>query len=106
MPIYVFKNPKNGEIKEIVQRMSELHEYEEFGVKWDRVFTVPQANVTVAFDAFSQKSFLEKTKNAKTYGEAWKVSEEFSQARADKTGDGDPIDKKARQKDEFYKKMI
>lgn len=105
MPIYIFQNPSNGEVKEVVQKMNEDHKYSEDGIDWKRIFTVPQANVTVAFEAFSKSSFLEKTKNVKTYGEAWKISQEFSDARAEKTGNGDPIDKKARQNDEFYKKF-
>ena len=85
--------------------MLETHEYFEDGVKWNRIFSVPQANVTVAFDPFSKKSFVEKSKGAKTYGEAWQISQEYSDARAEKIGAEDPIYKKARQKDEFYKKF-
>lgn len=41
MPIYLFKNPKTGKIKEVIQKMTERHVYLENGVEWERIFTSP-----------------------------------------------------------------
>ena len=53
MPIYLFKNPKNGKVKEVFQSMNSDHIYSEDGVKWERVFTVPQASIDTEIDAIS-----------------------------------------------------
>ena len=48
MPIYLYENPDTGEVKEIVQRMSEPHIYIEHGITWRLVFCIPQeSQVTI-----------------------------------------------------------
>ena len=101
MPRYLFKNPETGEIKEIFQKMNDVHTYSENGKEWKRIFTLPNATMDLKVDPFSKKQFIEKTKNVKTYGEAWKISEEMSERRSEKLKKPDPIKIKAEKK--FYK---
>lgn len=94
MPLYDFKNQETGEIRSVLFSMNDEKTYNgedgtEEGI-WKRVFYSPQVNMGLSVNPFSQKSFLEKTKNAKTYGEAWDISKEFSDMRSDKIGAPDP----------------
>jgi hypothetical protein len=94
MPIYLFKNPNTGKIKEIVQRMSENHIYSEDGVEWERIFTIPQASIDTQFDAFSENSFRDKTSNKReTLGDLMDRSKELSEKRKDIAG-ADPVQQK------------
>ena len=46
MPTYEYKNPKTGEIIEVVQGMNDAHEHiDKNGLKWERLFFSPQAAV-------------------------------------------------------------
>lgn len=91
MPIYIYQNPKTKKTKEIIQTMNEPHEYSENGVKWQRVFTVPQASFVTKIDPFSSKQYVDKTGNMKgTYGDLLDLSAELSEKRAEKFGE-DPI---------------
>ena len=95
MPQYIFKNPNTGEVKEVFQAMSDEHSYFEDGVKWDRVYTVPQASIDTKVDPFSQKQFIEKSYSKKgNMGNLWDASKEASVKRVDKEG-YDPMQKKA-----------
>ena len=48
MPLYVFKNPNNNKIIEIVQKMTDKHVYvDQDGVEWQRVFLSPNTKYTV-----------------------------------------------------------
>ena len=94
MPIYLFKSPKTGKIKEVLLRMSEDHVYSEEGVKWERVFTIPQASIDTQIDAFSESGFKNKTSNKKeTLGDLMDRSKELSEKRKDIAGE-DPVQKK------------
>jgi hypothetical protein len=105
MPLYTFENIKTGELRDVHFRMLDEKIYNGEGGtevgEWKRIFYVPQVNMGLKIDPFSSKSFLDKTKNAKTYGEAWDISKEFSDARADKIGAPDPQREKA--EDKFYR---
>ncbi len=93
--IYLYKNPETGEIKEIVQGMNDVHEYEEDGVEWNRVFTVPQASIDTKIDPFSKNAFIDKTRNNSTMGDMWDRSRELSDRRAQESGEGvDPVKQK------------
>jgi hypothetical protein len=98
MPIYIYHNTETDEYREIVQTMSEVHEY--FGTDgdekcWKRVFTVPQASIDAAVDPFSSKQFVDKTSNKKgTYGDLLDRSNEMSQKRAALAGGVDPVKEK------------
>lgn len=95
MPLYIYEHPTTHEIKEIVQRMIDAHEYSEGGVKWNRIFQKPQANTTGTVDPFSAKDFVNKTRDGRgTLGELWDRSAELSEKRKDKLGH-DPIKEKA-----------
>ena len=94
MPIYLYKNPVTGEVKEIVQRMSEPHVYEEGGVKFERLFTIPSASIDQNVD--TAQKFVEKTANMRgTLGEIWDYSQELSDKRAKDNGGVDPLREKA-----------
>lgn len=94
MPLYSYSNPKTGEIKDIVQGMNDEHVYIEDGVKWDRVFSKPQASVDTKIDPFSSQDFSNKTSSKKgTLGDIFDLSKEASIKRSEKIG-FDPVKEK------------
>ena len=94
MPIYLYKNPVTGKVKEIVQRMNEAHVYEEDGVRFERLFTIPSASIDQNID--TAQKFVEKTANMRgTLGEIWDYSQELSDKRAKDNGGVDPMREKA-----------
>lgn len=100
MPIYLYKNPVTGKVKEIVQRMNDDHVYEENGVQFERLFTNPSARINESID--TAQKFVEKTANMRgTLGEIWDYSQELSDKRAREHGGEDPMRKKA---EESYSK--
>jgi hypothetical protein len=96
MPCYLYANPKNPkQVVEVYQGMNDVHEYEVDGVKWERVWTVPQATIDTDLDPFNQNQFIEKTgKNNGKLGDVWERSAELSAKRADKRDGVDPIKQK------------
>lgn len=99
MPIYLFKNPKTGKVVSVFQQMNENHTYSEDGIKYERVFTVPNAQIDADIDLNSSEKFVEKTGKMKgTLGEIWDYSQELSNKRAAKNGGIDPIREKAEEK--------
>lgn len=99
MPIYLFKNPKTGNIVSVFQQMNEEHVYSENGIKCERVFTVPNAQIDADIDVDSSEKFIEKTGKMKgTLGEIWDYSQELSNKRAEKNGGVDPVRQKAEEK--------
>ena len=103
MPIYTYKNPETGDTKDVLQKMNDEHKYVADGVEWQRIFQAPNAVIDAKLDPFSKKKFVEKTKNIKTYGDAWDISKEMSQEREAKMGKPDEVKKKA--EDTFYYKQ-
>tara|TARA_A100001037_G_C14999453_1_gene566302 strand:- start:354 stop:701 length:348 start_codon:yes stop_codon:yes gene_type:complete len=95
MPTYVFEHPESGETIEVVQKIKEPHVYvDEDGLEWNRVFTVPNANIDTEIDPFSSREFAEKTKNkSQNLGDLWDRSKELSEKR-EKTLGHDPVKKK------------
>jgi hypothetical protein len=98
MPIYLYKNPKTNEIKEIFQRMAEEHVYQVDGIPWKRVFEAPQASTgqTIGnLDPFNKQAFIEKTGNLRnvTQGDMWDLSADLSSKR-EKTLGKDPVKEK------------
>ena len=61
MAVYLYKNPKTGEVKEVIQRMTEKHSYTQDGVEWERVFISPQTSVDTKIDLMNSQDFVEKT---------------------------------------------
>ena len=99
MPIYLFKNPKTGKIISVFQSMNEEHTYFDNGIKYERVFTIPNAQIDGDIDADSSEKFIEKTGKMKgTLGEIWDYSQELSDKRAAKNGGIDPVRQKAEEK--------
>jgi len=97
MGIYIYQHPNTKETKEVIQRMSEDHVYVDAkGVKWNRIFTVPQAVVDGRINPFSEADFIKKTSNGKNQkvGDLWDRSKELSEKRAAKNGGVDPVKEK------------
>lgn len=95
MPIYLFKNPNTGKVVSVIQGMNEDHSYSENGIKYERVFTIPNASIDSQIDPYSSNQFIEKTGKMKgTLGEIWDYSKEMSEKRSRVTG-SDPIKEKA-----------
>ena len=93
MPIYTFENPKTGEVKEVLQRMQDAHEYKEEGDVWRRVWTSPNASTDAEIDG-SKENFLKHISNKHgTYGDVMDASREASEARIKKYG-RDPVKEK------------
>lgn len=93
MPIYIYQNPKNKKIIEIIQSIHDNHEYiDKDGLKWNRIFTAPQLNTdgTLKGDC-SESQFSEYTKKQKgTIGDLWDRSKELSEKR-EKIYGKDPV---------------
>ena len=99
MPIYLFQNPETNEVLEVQQRISDTHEYiDDNGLKWSRVFTVPNASVPnmTRIDAGSEQDFMNKTQNTGgTLGDLFDLSKELSEKRKSQSGNNkDPIEQK------------
>lgn len=89
--IYIYENPVSGEQIEVSQGMNDVHEFiDEAGLKWNRVFTIPNASIDTKIDPFSNEAFLNKTSKGGTVGDLIDRSKELSQIRKDKRG-YDPI---------------
>lgn len=88
MPLYIYKHPKKEQYIEVVQRMTDKHEYvDEDGVKWERVFTNPNwATDTVNISPNSEKDFLRRTHKKMTMGDMWDASAELSEQRKQRYG--------------------
>ena len=95
MPLYTYKHPDKEEYKDVIQGMNDEHVYSEDGIEWKRVFFAPMASIDTRIDPFSQKQFTERTGAKKgTLGDMFDYSKEMSHLRAEKTGNGDPVQKK------------
>jgi len=96
MPVYLYQNPKTKQIKEIIQSINDTHEYFENGIKWDRIFTVPELNTQDKLTAESSaRQFSELTGKQKgTIGDLWDRSRELSDKRKKLYGGEDPVKKK------------
>ncbi len=98
MPIYLYQNIETEEIKEVYQSVHDKHEYSENGIKFQRVFTIPNASSNTQINPFSSKEFVSKLDNKKgeTIGSTMDRAAELSAKRAEKNGK-DPI------KEKYYK---
>lgn len=93
--IYLYQNPKTGEVKEIVQGMNDEHVYSEKGVVWSRVYTVAQTSIKGSSDPFNERAFVEETGRKRgTIGDMMDHAKELSDKRAQKNGGVDPIQSK------------
>lgn len=97
MGIYIFENIKTGETKEVFQNMLDEHTYSENGVKWNRVFFVPQASIDARWDIDSPQDFSNKVASKRgKIGDVWDRSKELSEKRASRDG-VDPVKEKYKQ---------
>ena len=74
MPLYLYENKETEELVEVLQGMSEVHEYQgECGTQkglWRRVYVNPGLSSDTKMDAFDSKSFIASTVNKNdTYGD-------------------------------------
>lgn len=90
MPEYIFQHPKTKKTITIFQKMTEEHVYiDSKSVKWERVFSVPQARIDTlsSIDPFNKQDFINKTKGKKmSVGDMWDTSAALSKAREKKAG--------------------
>ena len=87
MPLYCYINEKTGETVEVIQKMTDTHEYSRDGVAWKRVWLKPRMSVdSIVTDPYSSKQFVAATNKPDTIGSLWDRSAELSQKRADKDG--------------------
>lgn len=95
MPVYIFQHPKNKRIIEIIQNMNDEHVYiDEKNIRWNRIFTKPQASIDTQIDPNSSKEFVSKTaKRGMTVGEMMDLSAELSEKRGGTTGKDEVRDK-------------
>lgn len=96
MPEYIYQHPKTNKTISLIQGIHDNHEHIDLeGVKWNRIFTVPQMGVDTKMDAnTSSKEFSEKTKNKRgVLGDLFDQSKELSEARKKMYGK-DPVKKK------------
>jgi len=96
MPQYLYQNPKTKEIIELIQSIHDKHEYiDENGLKWNRIFTVPEINTQDRLtEKSTEKDFARITSSQKgTVGDLWDRSQELSQKREKVYGE-DKVKKK------------
>ena len=95
MPLYTYEHPETKEVVDIIQGMNDEHIYvDKQGIKWKRVWSIPQASIDSSSDPFDSQAFKNKTANQKgSYGDLIDQSKELSQKRKDKLG-YDPVQKK------------
>jgi len=87
VPYYLYQNKKTLEIREISQKMTDLHVYFSDGIEWQRLFLPINGAVDTKFDPFSSKDFVEKTRNRSgNLGDIMEKSAELSQKRAEIAG--------------------
>lgn len=101
--IYIFEHPQTGEIREIIQKAHDKHEYfDESGLKWNRVYTIPYTASNTKVDPFSKEQFSNQFENKKVkIGDITDASAEASSIREQKMG-SDPV--KTKFFDDYKKK--
>jgi hypothetical protein len=93
MPIYLFQNPETDEVKEVVLGMNDPKVYQNDGVNWVRLFTIPNAAIDTRVDPHSAKDFVKATNKKGTIGDLFDRSAELSEKRKEKIGH-DPLKEK------------
>ena len=93
MPLNIYTSPDEKETVEVIQKMNDVHEFYKDGVKWRRIFQIPQASIDTKIDPFDQRKFIEKTgQSGGSLGSIMDRSKEASLAREKVIG-FDPIAK-------------
>ncbi len=91
MPQYAFTREDNPSVSiELFYHMNDAPSVGKVvtveGVKWRRVFTLPQASIDTRVDPYSAKDFAKATNKRGSMGDLWDRSKEMSLKRADKEG--------------------
>lgn len=88
MPSYLFEHPISQEVVEVTLSINEPKIYtDENGLRWNRVFSVPQTSFDTKIDPFDSKGFAETTgKKRGTLGDIWDASAELAEKRKQKAG--------------------
>lgn len=98
MPIYIYQNPRSGEVKEVFQGMNEPHVYFENGIAYKRLYTVPAMSIDGKVDIGSLEGWRKYTDSRRgTVGDLMDTAKEASQIREQKYG-VDPV------KEKFYER--
>lgn len=85
--IYLFEHPTTGELRDVCFEVNDDKTYiDENGILWQRRWTPPQISMDTKVDPYSQKQFLNKTRNAGTVGDLMDRAADLSAMRADKDG--------------------
>lgn len=72
--------------------MVEPHIFEKNGIKYERIFCIPNTAVSTQLDPFSSKQFVEKTGTSKgNVGDLFSRSRDLSEQRASLSGGVDAI---------------
>ncbi len=93
-PQYDYSHPETKEIVTRFQSVDDVHECIIGGVKYDRVWTVPQIAMDTKIDPNNPKQFLAKTDKPGKLGDLWDRASDLSQERAEKNGGIDPLTNK------------
>jgi hypothetical protein len=97
MPTYIYQHPKTEQVIEVQQGITESHEYtDDQGVKWNRVFTVPNASIPnmTRIESGSEQDFMRRTEGFKgSIGDLMDASKELSDKRSELSGK-DPVKQK------------
>lgn len=96
MPIYLYQHPNTEEIIESFQKMNEEHFFiDDKGVKWNRIFTKPNASTDTKLDPWNPSDFVKKTgKMAGTVGEMQDMAKDMALQRSGGDIMQDPIKQK------------
>ncbi|NJO59116.1 MAG: hypothetical protein HC836_12510 [Richelia sp. RM2_1_2] len=96
MPLYIYQHPDTKEIREVLQSIHEEHIFvDENEIKWDRIFTVPNASIDSRLNPWQPNDFINKTsRNGDNIGALWDRSRELSEKRASENGGIDPVKEK------------
>ena len=84
MGLYQFKHPKKEKYVEVFQKMQDEHVFvDDKGITWERVWSVPQAKITITIDPNNPNSFLDATSKIKgSIGDLCDLSQECGNKRS------------------------
>lgn len=97
--LYLYQHPSTEEIREVWQNMNDVHELIVDGIKWNRLWTKPQAMIDSKFSPWDKSKFVEKTSRPGKMSDLYDRSAELSEKRKQESGLGfDPLSKAAKEK--------
>jgi len=82
MPLYTYEHPLTGEVRDIIQSMTDEHIFiDENGTKWNRVFYPTHFAFDTKIDPHDPKAFVKKTEKGGTLGDITDLSHEMKERR-------------------------